>query len=216
MAFDASLPADVDLRSEAPPRETDPTLGVARAAIVASPDDAPPGGAAVNRMVTVGDSLTHGFKSGGVAEPHFARPTLVASRLGFAFRFPFFNAPPICPGLPVNLEKLIVELEKHHGGRLLPLYLPLVLPHYLKIIREVDDYWDRGEGFQIPQQAQFNHNLAIYGWDLRDALSKSRGVLSAQLKARPPQPHLYRPGVAEQPRRGGGRHRNAGRRAGGE
>jgi hypothetical protein len=53
MAFDACLPPDVDLRSEAPPRETNPTLGVARAAMVASADDAPPEGPCVQSHGTV-------------------------------------------------------------------------------------------------------------------------------------------------------------------
>ena len=34
---------------------------------------------------------------------------------------------------------------------------------------------DSGDGRLEVEQPAFNHNLAIYGWDLRDALSKSTG-----------------------------------------
>jgi hypothetical protein len=197
MAFDDRLPPDVRLRSESPLRETDPTLEIGRAAVVAHPVDAPQDGPALSRLVTVGDSLTHGFKSGGVAETQVAWPKLLADCLGFPFRFPFFDAPMECPGLPFNIEVMIKRLEAHHGGRLLPLHLPLVLPEFFHLIRIADDYWDKGAGFQTPEQQVFNHNLGMYGWDLRDALSRSRGVLAQQLADRPPRPHWYRPGVAD-------------------
>jgi hypothetical protein len=197
MAFDDRLPPDVTLRSKSPLRESDPTLGVARVGVFANPADAPPDGPALSRLVTVGDSLTHGFKSGGVAETQLAWPKLLAGCLGFPLRYPFFDAPMECPGLPFNIEAMVKRLEAHHGGRLLSLHQLLVLPEFFHLVRIVDDYWDKGAGFQTPHQPDFNENLGMYGWDLRDALSRSRGVLAQQLADRPPQPHLYRPGVAD-------------------
>ena len=197
VAFDHLLPPDVTLRAQSPLRETDPTLGVPRGKRITNPANVPPDGPALSRLVTVGDSITHGFKSGGVADTQLAWPKLLADALGFPLRIPFFDAPTECPGLPFNIEAMLKGLEAHHGGRLLPLHLLLVLPEFLHLVRIADDYWDKGPGLQTPRQPDFNENLGMYGWDLRDALSRTRGVLSQQLAERPPQPHLYRPGVAD-------------------
>ena len=38
---------------------------------------------------------------------------------------------------------------------------------------EIEDHWERGPGATAPVIAGFNHCLAVYGWDLRDALSRT-------------------------------------------
>jgi lysophospholipase L1-like esterase len=158
---------------------------------------APPGGAPLHRLVTIGDSLTHGFKSLAIADTSLSWPKILADRLGFGFPVPFFNAPPDCPGLPWNMEAMLRALETRHGGRLAPLQLPLLVPDFLHLMKLVDDYWDTGPGFHTPQQTAFNHNLGIYGWDLRDALSKDRGLLTRQIRDRPPRVSYFRPGVQD-------------------
>src|SRR5262249_36922980 len=45
------------------------------------------------------------------------------------------------------------------------------------------DYWERGAGSQIPNRKGINHNLAVYGWDLRDALSRNADVCLKSMKA---------------------------------
>ena len=35
----------------------------------------------------------------------------------------------------------------------------------------MEDYWERGDSSKTPPTDQILHNLAIYGWDLRDTLS---------------------------------------------
>ena len=38
---------------------------------------------------------------------------------------------------------------------------------------DVEDYWERGPGTVVPPPTSTMHDLAVYGWDLRDALSRT-------------------------------------------
>jgi hypothetical protein len=52
----------------------------------------------------------------------------------------------------------------------------------------VEDYWERGEGARLVEDAPRGtrkHNLAIWGWDIRDALSRSVEKLQTTLAAAP-------------------------------
>jgi hypothetical protein len=171
-------------------------LGVA---IVGESADAsrifPPGSA--HRLVTIGDSLTHGFKSLAIADTELSWPSILARTLGFDFRMPCFDGPPVCPGLPLNLEAMLRALEAHHNGRLDLLGLPIWAGTFLGLMKQVDTYWDKGPGFFTPSQQVFNDNLGIYGWDLRDALSSSRGLLEQEVRDRPPAVSYLRPGVRD-------------------
>ena len=39
----------------------------------------------------------------------------------------------------------------------------------------VEHWWDHGPGAEPPKGREINHNLGIYGWDLRDALPGTAG-----------------------------------------
>ena len=90
-------------RSARVPREpvTDPTLGIEV-----------PRGAAVtarHRLVTIGDSLTHGFMSAAVHRTDLSWPAIAAYELGLTaeqFRFPTYEWPTGPGGLPLDLERL--------------------------------------------------------------------------------------------------------------
>ncbi len=45
----------------------------------------------------------------------------------------------------------------------------------------VEDYWERGAGRVAPVVGTYNHALAVYGWDLRDALSQNASRCAAAL-----------------------------------
>jgi hypothetical protein len=197
MPFDHRLPSDVSLRSQSPLPVQDPTLGVPRSPVVADPSAAPPTGMALHGLVAIGDSLTHGFQNMAIADTSLSWPNILASHLGFPFRVPFFNGPPECPGLPLNLEAILKALETRHGGRLLPLHLPMFVVDCLRLMSLVDEYWDEGAGFRTPEQTAFHHNLGIYGWDLRDAISADRALLNQQLRDKPPRLSFYRRGVQD-------------------
>ena len=108
-----STPDEVVIHDE--PREpvTDPTLGI--------PVEAPRSADPAHRLVTIGDSLTHGFMSGAVFRTDLSWPALVAYELGLpaeGFRFPTYEWPTGPGGLPVDLERLARAFERRYGPKL--------------------------------------------------------------------------------------------------
>ena len=166
--LDSQTPAEVIVTDVAPPRITDPTLGV--------PLGPPPVGAQpvpanpMNPLVTVGDSLTHGLSSGAVFHTGLSWPAQVATALGTtSFTFPSYGGP--IDGLPLNIEKVARRLQDRFGTGM-SWWEKLESPKELQdIFDENEDYWERGPGSEPPAIDVRYQNLGIYGWDLRDALS---------------------------------------------
>jgi hypothetical protein len=52
-----------------------------------------------------------------------------------------------------------------------------------------EDFWERGAGSRIPKSLGINHNLAIYGWDLRDSLSRDAELARAEMT--PPHDNFW-------------------------
>lgn len=164
------------------PREPvwDPTLGIeVRLAAEGTPR---------NRLVTIGDSLTHGFQSGAVHNTDVSYPAIVARELGWrAFRYPTYFG---YGGLPLNLEFLIRELEEEFGGRLDWWELSLAVFRARQFMDEVEDWWERAAGSRVPNTKGINHNLGVYGWDLRDTLEKTADWLRRRIEE--PEDDLFR------------------------
>ncbi|GGU40633.1 hypothetical protein GCM10010274_30280 [Streptomyces lavendofoliae] len=129
-------------------------------------------GSPQHRLVTIGDSLTHGFQSGAIFNTDLSYPAIIAHELGWgeSFRYPSYNGH---GGLPLNIELLLRDLKDRFGPNLDGWEVPLALFHGRQFMDEVEDYWERGPGTVVPQLTSINHNLAVYGWDLRDVLDKT-------------------------------------------
>lgn len=158
-----AVPPDVVI-SKAPRKpEADPTLGVP--GVAAKADGEPP-----HRLVTIGDSLTHGFQSGSVFHTDVSYPAIVAYELGCldGFRYPRYDG---VGGLPLNIELLLRDLERFCGNSVDWWEVPEALFRARQFLDGVEDYWERGSGSTVTRVKEINHNLAVYGWDLRDALS---------------------------------------------
>jgi hypothetical protein len=179
VADQRATPAEVQIRTN--PREpvTDPTLGIEV-----------PRGAAVttkHRLVTVGDSLTHGFMSAAVHRTDLSWPAITAYELGLTaeqFTFPTYEWPTGPGGLPLDLERLARSFEKRFGAHL----------DFREIVRAgrwlqsymdgVEDYWERGDGSRTPPRGPPFHNMAVYGWDLLDPQLLTSTTIASRL-ARP-------------------------------
>ncbi|GAA3632613.1 hypothetical protein [Microlunatus ginsengisoli] len=131
-----------------------------------------------HRLVVLGDSISHGFKSLAIRDTELSWPKLVARYGGLGqFKVPWYDGPDVAPGLPFNLEAAIRALQ-WPGAALDPRALR-VLPRLRDIMDEVEDYWERGDGAVAVEGScsgarqldRVNHNLAIWGQDIRDALS---------------------------------------------
>nr|WP_221381653.1 hypothetical protein [Actinoplanes polyasparticus] len=168
------VPAGVDITPQARMPVEDPTLGID---VPVDRSGSPP-----HRLVTIGDSLFHGFQSGAVYQTDLSAPAVVAHELGWLdqFRRPQYSGP---GGLPFNAELLFRELERRHGPSLNPLEVPLALFTARQWMDVLEDYWERGPGSPVPQSTGIPHNLAMYGWDLRDALDQTVDGFLARIQA---------------------------------
>lgn len=164
--LDSQTPTDVHVTDVAPPRITDPTLGVA----LGTSFDAAAMPAAEHRLITLGDSLTHGVSSGAVGDTANSWPGQVAAALGIGdFAQPTYGGP--LGGLPLNFEAIVRGLQKEFGSGVNwfeRVRTPLVLQ---RLLDANEDYWERGPGSKPPSLDVRFHNLGVYGWDLRDALA---------------------------------------------
>jgi hypothetical protein len=184
-------PPSVEIRSGRDTRkpEFDPTLGIP----LASKPDLP---APAHRLVTLGDSLSHGFQSGAIFNTDLSYPAIIAWELGWdGFRFPRY---PGYGGLPLNLEYLLRELETVVGDKLSWWESGAALFKLRNVMDEIEDYYERGAGRQGPS-SDVIHNLSVYGWDLRDHLSRTaeicnsaRGKVRDELLSQVVQDHAAR------------------------
>ena len=160
-------PDEVKQRSRRPPRapQTDPTLGIV---VDPRPDGAPPR----HPLVVIGDSLTHGFQSGAIYNTDLSYGAIVAYELGRLDRFQFPRYPGR-GGLPLNIEFLLRDLEERYGNEIEWLEFATAPFHIRNLMNDIEEYWERGPGAVVPNIATFNHALAVFGWDLRDALDKT-------------------------------------------
>ncbi|MGY0490259.1 hypothetical protein [Streptomyces sp. WG-D5] len=125
-----------------------------------------------HRLVTIGDSLTQGFQSAAVFNTGLSYPAIVAYEMGCAeqFRYPRYDG---FGGLPFNIELFLRDLADRYGRSVDLWEAPFALFRARGLMDRVEDYWERGPGLAVPSTTAVMHNLAVFGWDLRDALSKS-------------------------------------------
>jgi hypothetical protein len=173
--LDPGTPADVDVRKTPRKPQWDPTVGIAV-------DTSAAFGEPRHRLVTIGDSLTHGFQSGAVFQTDVSYPAIIAWELGCfdSFRYPTYHGH---GGLPFNIELLLRDLEERYGPTLDGWEAPSALFRVRQFMDEVEDHWERGPGAAPPPVAPINHNLAVFGWDLRDALSRTAETCRSRIKA---------------------------------
>ena len=171
-----NAPAEVKRRAAAGPRVPvfDPTLGI--------PSPASGSGHPPHRIVAIGDSLSHGFQSGAIYNTDLSYPAIIARELGWAdeYRYPRYGGP---GGLPVNIELVARDLAHRFDAEVDPWEVPLALFRVRQLMDEIEDYWERGAGRTAPVIAAYNHCLAVYGWDLRDALEKTAEACQDRIDA---------------------------------
>ncbi|MEV0799500.1 hypothetical protein AB0I34_17530 [Kribbella sp. NPDC050281] len=133
-----------------------------------------------HRLVAIGDSLTHGFQSGAVFNTDISYPAIIAYELGWLdkFRYPRYSG---YGGLPLNMELLLRELADRFGAELNLFEVPLALFAARSWMGKLEDYYERGDGSHVPVTTGYNHALAVYGWDLRDALEKTYDTCAARI-----------------------------------
>ncbi|MCC5670759.1 hypothetical protein LC653_45165 [Nostoc sp. CHAB 5784] len=169
------------LRIEPREPEQHPTLGIS---VSVNREGTPR-----HRLVTIGDSLTQGFQSGAIFNTKLSYPMLIAREMGWDknFRYPTYPSPG--EGLPMNLERLIRELSNRFqvADGINGIDLAFVIPWLWRYFNEIENYWERGQGRQAPEKGLVNHNLAIYGWDLRNTLSRNADIAKIAIQEKLPK-----------------------------
>jgi hypothetical protein len=173
---DPKTPDDVVVTLEAPAPITDPTLGVR----VPRPE----GDTGRHRLVSIGDSLTHGFQSFAIFNTDLSYPSLIASELGCydTFRHPDYRR---YGGLPLNLEYLARELDGRYGADVSWWELAPAVFFLHHTLDEICEYWEEGRGSQVPQTPGIMHNLAVSGYDIRDVMARTAVTERERMKKLP-------------------------------
>jgi hypothetical protein len=169
-------PEDVIVETEAPRPFADPTLGIPVKPFVQ------PRLISRHRLVAVGDSLTQGFQNGAIYDTSLSYPAIIAWEMGWYDEFsrPNFTG---AGGLPINLELLLHLLEERFGQTLDWFELPSALFRLHDILDATEDFWERGQGASPPNIKGILHNLAIYGWDVRDVISRNADICARDIAA---------------------------------
>src|SRR3989344_960463 len=162
---DDDTPDEVIVNMEPRSPDFDPTLGIPVAQTATL-------GTSMNKLVTIGDSVTMGFQSGDIFNTKYSWPKIVAAEIGCdpGFRFPLYES---FGGLPANIEYLVRSLEHTYGSNIDLWELPGASFRLRHLMSEIADYWQLGAGVEAPLTSAIMHNLAICGWDIRDALSRT-------------------------------------------
>jgi hypothetical protein len=127
--------------------------------------------------VVIGDSLSHGFQSGAIFNTDLSFPAIIARELGWAgYRYPTYgkgvgeSPGQDLGGFPLNVEFLLRRLSADLGPEIQAWEIPKAIGIVHRYLDEVEDYWERGPG-RHPSQHGYFHDLGMYGWTLRDALT---------------------------------------------
>jgi lysophospholipase L1-like esterase len=125
------------------------------------------------RLVTIGDSLTQGFQHGAIRRTAWAYPAMLARALGAEpFRSPDFTADGH-GGPLLDLELLLRRLAQHTGAELDWWDIPRTLLTLQTSLGAIEQYWERGAGARPSATGPCHHNLAVWGFQVLDALTLS-------------------------------------------
>ncbi len=170
-------PDDVEIEWEPRKPETDSTLGIP-VAIPEEPSKHP--------LVTIGDSISHGFQSLAIFRTDLSWPAVVARQLGLdatKFRFPTYEGH---GGLPFNLERCARGLQAKFGHLDLAKD-PLAVMWLLYFAQEVKHWWthEADKHWDPPPEPELNHNLSVYSYDVQTSYSRTLGQIKAAIAEKP-------------------------------
>lgn len=181
MADRESTPREIKARTGPRRPEEDPTLGI-------PVTQQTPASRPRHRLVTVGDSLTHGFMSAAIHRTDLSWPAITAFEMGLGaeeFTFPTYEWPQGPGGLPLDLERLARSFGAKFGDKL-DFWEILSAGRWLQsYMDDIEDFWERGEGSDEPPDGPPFHNTAVYGWDPLDPQLVTASGISKRLAKKP-------------------------------
>jgi lysophospholipase L1-like esterase len=133
-------------------------------------------------VVALGDSLTQGFQHGAIRRPEWSFPAMIARSFGHRvpenYRVPDFGE----LGFPVDLERLLADLEQQLGDSLEKREWLTKLPKATRDhLDRIEDYYERGPGSQPLAFDGHYHNLAVWGITVNEALTLTPAMCATRL-----------------------------------
>lgn len=121
-----------------------------------------------HKLVVVGDSLSQGFKNGGIYRTDVNFPSFIHRCFdpAPAFDQPSFTAQ---AGIPINLEVLIRGLEDEFGPDIDWSEYAGAATHTIKTLKRIKKYWEGGLKDLSCNQLTPYHNQAIWGLAINDS-----------------------------------------------
>lgn len=123
---------------------------------------------AKHKLVVIGDSLSMGFKNGGIYRTDLSFPAMLARCFDPepTFDLPRFTAQ---AGIPINMEVLVRGLHEEFGDTFeWNEYMPAT-KHLISTLRRIKKYWEGGlKDLAIDQTSPF-HNQSIWGMCVSDS-----------------------------------------------
>jgi hypothetical protein len=129
-----------------------------------------------HRLVTLGDSLTHGFHHGAVYDTDLSYPALIAYELGSYDRFSRPRYENEIGGLPLSLEYLARRFDPAGG----PFADAEIIAQGYQYAHAAADVWEQS-GRRPPQHQWMVNNLAVFGWNVSDLLNQTAKQYQASL-----------------------------------
>jgi hypothetical protein len=76
----------------------------------------------------------------------------------------------------LDLERLYRVLSARFGAKIDPLEVAFAPGEILKLMRRLEDYWERGAGTEPASTGPLHDNLAVWGFEVLDALTLTDGI----------------------------------------
>lgn len=120
-----------------------------------------------HKLVSMGDSMSQGFKNGGIYRTDLSFPAILALSMGNknAFELPSFTAQ---AGIPINMEVLIRGLEQELGSSV-NLWNSVKAGRYVyNTLRRIKSYWEGNKKDLFVEQHKLFHNQGVWGFSISD------------------------------------------------
>ncbi|MFU8811744.1 MAG: hypothetical protein ACNA78_02185 [Balneolaceae bacterium] len=119
-------------------------------------------------LVAIGDSLSQGFKNGGIYRTDLSFPAMLARAMGVEkqFEIPSFTAQ---TGIPINMEMLVRGLSDEVGDTLSWHEYMRAGRHLFRTLRRIKSYWNGSmKSLHVERHTPY-HNQSIWGVAISDS-----------------------------------------------
>jgi hypothetical protein len=144
------------------------------------------------KLFTIGDSISQGLMSLGVARTDLAYSTWIARSLGLdvgdAFSSPEYRVPEYpAGGLLVNLEAVMRRLYEAFDVDISGMEWTRFAAEVDAVLDAAEQYYERGEGARPYRggSVRWFHNVSVYGCDVADSWLVTPKACKAQIAATP-------------------------------